>query len=110
MKRLRARDSQGARVRAQAPKKNKTEEQKASVVARQKTTRMNIEDIPEKVREMLDGEGAEPQTFTAWVNEMSAAERSEIFGETKAAQWAAGNATQREMLDQRSRPKTFSRT
>lgn len=65
---------------------------------------MKIQDIPEEVREMLDGEGAEPQTFTAWVNEMSAAERREVFGEAKAARWESGKATPREMLDQSRRP------
>lgn len=65
---------------------------------------MNIDDIPEATRELLDGQGADPPTFTAWVNEMSAEERSAVFGDKKAAQWAAGSIDQRHMLDQRERP------
>lgn len=65
---------------------------------------MNIYDIPEATRELLDGQGADPQTFTAWVNEMSAAERREVFGEKKASEWESGARDQRYMLDQRARP------
>jgi hypothetical protein len=65
---------------------------------------MNVDDIPEEIRAMLDGEGTEPQTFTAWVNEMSPAERAEIFGPAKAGRWEDGSITPREMIDQSGRP------
>lgn len=65
---------------------------------------MKASEIPEEIREALDGKPSEPRTFTQWMNSIEAAERVRLFGKLNAARWEAGTITQTELLRQSGRP------
>ncbi len=61
---------------------------------------MKASDIPEDVRAEMDGNGAEPQTFNAWVKEQTPEELARLFGRGPASRWGSGKITQVELLRQ----------
>lgn len=65
---------------------------------------MKASDIPEDVRAEMDGKGAEPRTFAAWMNALTPAEQDRLFGSVNASRWRAGRITQTELLRQAGRP------
>lgn len=66
--------------------------------------------IPESIRAEMDGKGAEPQTFAAWMHERTDAEQNQLFGERAAARWRAGQTiTQTELFKQNGNELHLSR-
>jgi hypothetical protein len=65
---------------------------------------MKASDIPQEIRDALDGKPSEPRTFTQWMNEIGAAERERLFGKLNNVRWEAGTITQTELLRQTGRP------
>jgi hypothetical protein len=61
---------------------------------------MKASDIPDDVRAEMDGKGAEPQTFTAWMNAQTPDEQAALFGEKNAKRWQSGAITQVALLKQ----------